>query len=410
MKLRDQKMVVVTEALQGIRQIKFSAQEEQWEEKIGRKRRQELKTQWRVFCLNVCLIAIWILGPVMLSAISLAVYAVLNGELSASIAFTTIYVMSSLETSFAVLPELIADGLEAWVSVQRIDEYLDSEEVPGYLISGNAVAFENATVAWPSESKEDDHSHFQLKNINVQFPNQELSIISGKTGSGKSLLLAAILGEAEKLAGSIEVPKAPAAESRFDYKANESNWIIEPAIAFVAQTPWIENASIRNNILFGLPFDPSRYKKVISCCALEKDLDILPDGEMTDIGANGINLSGGQRWRISFARSLYSRAGILVLDDIFSAVDAHVGRQLFERALTGELGEGRTRILVTHHTGLCLPRAKYTVILGEGTVQHAGFVEDLRHSGVLDEVMKQVGLLVVLHCLPVSTYTMQETI
>ena len=156
----------------------------------------------------------------------------------------------------------------------------------------------------------------------------------------------------------------------------------------MAQIPFIENATIRDNILFGLPFDAGRYRKVLSVCALEKDLAMLPDGELTDIGANGINLSGGQRWRISFARAMYSRAGILILDDIFSAVDAHVGRQLFEEALTGELGVGRTRILVTHHVQLCLSRTKYSVSLGEGTVAHAGFVEDLKRTGSLADILK----------------------
>lgn len=317
MKVRDQKMVVVTEALQGIRQIKFSAQEQQWQEKIGKKRDEELATQWRVFCLDTLLIAIWILGPVMLSAVSLTVYSLLNGSLSASVAFTSITVMGSMELSLAVLPEVIADALEAWVSVKRIDEYLKAPEKDPYIISSDAIGFEDALIAWPSDSQEADPDRFALKDINLQFPIKELSVISGKTGSGKSLLLASILGEADLLAGTVRVPQAPSSEERFDSKANKSDWIIDSAIAFVAQIPWIENATIKDNILFGLPYDSGRYKKVVRCCALEKDLDLLPDGELTDIGANGINLSGGQRWRISFARALYSRAGILVLDDIF---------------------------------------------------------------------------------------------
>ena len=101
-----------------------------------------------------------------------------------------------------------------------------------------------------------------------------------------------------------------------------------------------------------------------------------------------VNLSGGQKWRISFARALYSRAGILLLDDIFSSVDAQVGRQLFEDALIGELGIGRTRILVTHHLRLCLPRAKYLVILSEGTISHASLVEDLKGMYNLGQILK----------------------
>ncbi|KAL8648048.1 MAG: hypothetical protein Q9210_005213 [Variospora velana] len=407
MKARDQKMVVVTEALQGIRQIKFSALESQWQTKIGKKRAEELALQWKAFAMDTIIIGIWILGPVMLSAVSLSVFAVLNGNLSPSIAFTTITVFAQIEMAMAVIPELTADGLEAWVSLRRISDYLTAPEKEYFTVPSGHVSFENAWLAWPADSQQEDVDRFVLRNVNLEFPAKKLSVISGKTGSGaspstagrgiqfsradqgagKSLLLASILGEVDKLSGTVRVPRAP--EDRFDHKANKSNWIIDSAIAFVAQIPWIENATIKDNILFGLPFDKDRYTKVLTSCALSKDLDMLPDGELTDIGANGINLSGGQRWRVTFARALYSRAGILILDDIFSAVDAHVGRQLFEEALTGGLGKGRTRILVTHHVGLCMPKTDYAVLLGGGTVEYAGPFEELQQGGKLDQILEE---------------------
>lgn len=181
------------------------------------------------------------------------------------------------------------------------------------------------------------------------------SVICGKTGCGKSLLLASILGESDVIAGSI---KLPAKQSSV-----EEDWIDHSLVAYVAQIPWTENATIRDNILFGLPYLQERYEQVIWACALEKDIEIMPDGELTEVGANGINLSGGQRWRITYARALYSRAGTLVLDDIFSAVDAHVGRHILEHGLLGPLAEGRTRILATHHEGLVLSSASYVVRL-----------------------------------------------
>jgi ABC-type multidrug transport system fused ATPase/permease subunit len=389
MKLRDEKMAVVTEALQGIRQIKFSALESQWQARIGEKRSKELAILKKIFIYDTGLISLWIFGPIMLSAVSLTVYSWLHGSLSASVAFTTIAIFSQIEVSLAIIPELTTDAVDAWVSIKRIEKYLDSEDKSNCTVPSDAVSFENATIAWPADSQEEDKDRFMLRNINLRFPNKELSVISGKTGSGKSLLLAGILGEVDKISGTIKVPKAPPLHERFDQQATKGNWIIDSGIAYVAQIPWIENATIKDNILFGLPYDEGRYKKVVSVCALEKDLDMLPDGELTDIGANGINLSGGQRWRVSFARALYSRAGILVLDDIFSALDAHVGRQLFEEALTGDLCVGRTRILVTHHVGLCLPKTKYTVLLGEGTIEHAGFVEDLKKTGSLEQILKQ---------------------
>jgi ABC-type multidrug transport system fused ATPase/permease subunit len=389
MKIRDKKMAVVTEALQGIRQIKFSAFENNWQRKIMEVRKRELRTQWRVFKFDTTLIAIWIAGPVLLAAVALATYAIIHKTLSASIAFTTVSVFEALEMTLAVIPELITDYLDAKISATRIEKYLDSAEKDQSVKAGSTISFKKATVAWPAEDDGTDQDKFRLRDLDLDFPRNELSVISGRTGSGKSLLLASILGEADILTGTIQVPRAPPQGERFDEQANSNNWHLEGALAFVAQIPWIENATIKDNILFGLPLDPVRYKKTLSACALEKDLAMLADGELTDIGANGINLSGGQKWRVSFARALYSRASILILDDIFSAVDANVGRQLFEEALVGELGQGRTRILVTHHVALCLSKTRYTVLLGEGGVLHAGAVEELRRSGTLNAILAQ---------------------
>lgn len=231
MKLRDQKMAVVTEALQGIRQIKFSALERQWQAKIGEKRKQELDTQWSVFKYDTFLIAIWILGPVMLSAVSLTVYAILHGNLSPSIAFTTIAILSQIEGTLAVIPELTTDAVDAWVSINRIDEYLNAPEKTDCTTPAESIALENCSIAWPSDSQEDDLDRFVLRDVNVRFPNKELSVISGKTGFGKSLMLAAILGEVDKISGTIKVPKAPPLKERYDNKATRGNWIVDSAIA-----------------------------------------------------------------------------------------------------------------------------------------------------------------------------------
>jgi len=123
------------------------------------------------------------------------------------------------------------------------------------------VAFHNVSVTFPHDSQDPTEDRFTLRDITLQFPNNSLSVISGPTGSGKSLLLAAILGEVEVLSGYIQVPRAPPAMQRFDSKATAADWIIPTAISFVSQNPWIENATIKNNILFGLPFDPIRYEK-----------------------------------------------------------------------------------------------------------------------------------------------------
>ena len=198
------------------------------------------------------------------------------------------------------------------------------------------------------------------------------SVIHGPSGSGKSLLLSSIIGETDLISGEIQRPKVPG-------KIQSSQWTRSHAIAYVAQTPWLENATIRDNILFGLNFQQSRYGAVLRATALPSDLAMLADGDMTEIGARGVNLSGGQRWRVSLARAFYSRASVLILDDIFSAVDAHVGKHIFEEGLLGHICHDRTVILATHHTDLCLPRASYIVSLenGSGTARMSRSAEGM---------------------------------
>jgi ABC-type multidrug transport system fused ATPase/permease subunit len=391
MKFRDQKLAIVTEVLQGIRQIKFSALEEQWQKRVRETRETELGALWASFLADIGLLAIWVLGPVGLSAVSLTTYAVINGTLSASVAFTAMAIFNSLEASLAIIPELMSIGLEAKVSSERIDKFLATSENVVNTVPAEYIAFEDASVAWPAEEEDiqDSEERFVLRDMTLKFPTKSLSVVSGRTGSGKSLLLSSILGECDVLTGTIKVPVPPPITDRFDHVATKADWIIDSAIAYVAQMPWIENATIKANVLFGLPDDAERYQQVIFACALEKDFEMLPDGDMTDIGANGVNLSGGQRWRISFARALYSRAGILIMDDIFSALDAHTGRHVFEHALTGELGQNRTRILVTHHVALCLPRTDYSVLLENGRIKYAGTVDDLKESHHLEDILRE---------------------
>ncbi|THC93221.1 hypothetical protein EYZ11_007303 [Aspergillus tanneri] len=404
MKASDKRTSAVTEVLQGIRQIKFAALEQKWQDHISDKRAAELRLLWKTSLYTTGLVSVWILGPLMLSAVSLTVYALLHGELSASVAFTALSVFSNLESALASLPDLLSRAMEAKVSSGRIDKFLASAEKAPHTSEVEEIVFENATLAWPADETSEEQKdwerddRFVLRHLSLRFPPKGLSVIAGKTGSGKSLLLASILGECDVLNGSVAIPHSPPLDERFDHRATRENWIIDSAVAYVAQNPWMENATIQENIIFGLPYNWSRYRKVLYASGLEKDLSVLPDGEMTDIGANGINLSGGQRWRVSFARALYSRAGILVMDDIFSALDAETGRHVYEHALTGELGQGRTRILVTHHVGLCLSRTDYCVLLENGSMAHAGTVEqlsniqgltDLLQGLVMDSVVKK---------------------
>lgn len=386
MKNRDAKLAIVNEALLGIRQIKFSALEDQWEKRIQEMREQELTTLKRTFMADSVLFACWVISPIFLAAASLTVYSIMHGDLSPSIAFVSISIFKSLEVTLSALPELLTTSVDTLVSIKRIDTYLSGPEMKRILSDGPDIAFDNATISWPVDVEVPDEERFILKNIDLSFPAGELSVISGKTGTGKSLLLSAVLGEVDLLSGAVYAPPTTLPLERNDHKAHPGNWILPGSVAYVAQTPWLESASFRDNILFGLPYVEARYQKVLEVCALKKDLEILPDGDKTELGANGINLSGGQKWRVTLARAVYSRAEILVMDDIFSAVDAHVGRQIFEKCICGDLCEGRTRILVTHHVALVQAKAKYLVELGEGTVLHAGLTSELAEDGTLERI------------------------
>ncbi|UNI23458.1 hypothetical protein JDV02_009276 [Purpureocillium takamizusanense] len=386
MKNRDNKLAIVNEALLGMRQIKFSAIEGQWEKKILEMRETELRTIKKVFTADSVLFFCWVTSPILLAAASLATYSAIHGILAPSVAFVSVGIFKSLEVSLSVLPELLAGGMDTLVSVRRVQKYLDGPEIEKVVSEGPDVAFENASIAWPVDGDVPDEDRFILSNVNLSFPEGELSVISGKTGTGKSLLLSALLGEADLLEGSIYMPTTLPPLERNDGKAHPGNWILPGSVAYVSQTPWLESASFRDNILFGLPFLEDRYNTALEVCALKKDLEILPDGDQTELGANGINLSGGQKWRVTLARAIYSRAAILIMDDIFSAVDAHVGRQIFENCISGDICKGRTRILVTHHVGLVDSQTKYIAELGEGTVLNSGLTSDLAEDGTLQKI------------------------
>ncbi|KAJ5290963.1 hypothetical protein N7478_000214 [Penicillium angulare] len=383
---RDKKMTILTEVLHGIRQIKFSGLEGKWANRIITARKEELSAQRRIFGWNAGIMSFYLLGPIALSVASLGVYAALHKGLTASVAFTATSIMASITISLGVIPDLLSNMLDALISTRRLDDYFRAPEKMQNLTPSNNIGFSNATIAWP-RALESTTTLWALKGLDLELPRGKLSLISGRTGSGKSLLLAAILGECDIITGQVKAPIQPDPESVWSSYTANGDWILESATAYVAQMPWIEAGNIKQNILFGLPFHEKRYKDVIYACALKKDLQTFPDGERTEVGPDGVNLSGGQKARVSLARALYSRAGILLLDDIFSAVDVHTAQHLYKYALTGPLAAGRTRILTTHHVGICLPQTEYIVYLENGTVGFTGLAAQLHESGLLNDML-----------------------
>lgn len=380
MKYRDGKAHLLTEALQGMRQIKYSALEQHWENKILKSRNEELAQYWKASLFMCAVIAIMNMGPLLLACVGQSVYAwEQGGHVKASVIFASLGLFDQLDQATALLPLLQVYMMEAWTSCVRLEKYFNQPDKEPFAIPGHLITFDKATVAWPKKEDPDQEGLAEaieerstLRDVSLQFPEGRLSVITGKTGAGKSLLLAAILGEVKLISGTVKAPTPPPEEQLENSKPiTEADWLIPPLTAFVSQTPWIETGTVEDNITFGLPLVESRYQAVLRACCLEKDLELLTDGDKSEVGPKGITLSGGQRWRVALARALYSRAGIIILDDVLSAVDAHVGRIMVDQALAGELAEGRTRILATHHADLCQPKASYLVRLHEGKVESA---------------------------------------
>lgn len=221
----------------------------------------------------------------------------------------------------------------------------------------------------PSFHSEDNKGTFALKNIDLKIPHGQLVAIVGAVGSGKSSLLNALVGEMRKTSGFMEYGGT---------------------IGYCPQSAWIQNATVKDNILFGLPLDEDRYRRVIKDCALERDIQILPDGDQTEIGERGINLSGGQKQRVNIARAVYFDADIVVLDDPLSAVDAHVGKYLFKNCIMGAL-QGKTRVLVTHQLHV-LPQVDYVICMKDGEIAERGtFQELMANQGEFSSLMKAHG-------------------
>jgi ATP-binding cassette subfamily C (CFTR/MRP) protein 1 len=195
-----------------------------------------------------------------------------------------------------------------------------------------------------------------LNNISLKIGKNKLIAIVGQVGSGKSSLLSALLGDMIKTEGKVNV---------------------NGSIAYVPQQAWILNSTLRENVLFMKPMDRNRFDKAIECCALLPDLEILPGGELTEIGEKGINLSGGQKQRVAMARACYADADIYLLDDPISALDANVGKQVFEKVIgSNGILKNKTRILVTHRISL-LPKVDEIVVLKDGSISEWGTYREL---------------------------------
>ncbi len=232
---------------------------------------------------------------------------------------------------------------------------IDENDVTHESRDGESISFENANLGWEMDK-------VFLKNLNFKIEQGRLVAVIGSVGSGKSSFLSAILGDMVKFDGKINVQRN---------------------IAYASQQAWIQNATLKANILFGMQEDPGFYEKVVDACQLRPDLSILAAGDMTEIGEKGINLSGGQKARINLARAVYSNASLYLLDDPLSAVDAHVSKAIFD-SIIGPNGllKGKTRVFVTNSLSY-LPQVDQIILLSDGEIAETGTYAELSKSDSL---------------------------
>ncbi|ERM99159.1 ABC transporter C family member 2 [Amborella trichopoda] len=366
----DKRIGLMNEILAAMDTVKCYAWEQSFQSKVQGVRNDELSWFRRASLLGACNSFILNSIPVLVTVVSFGMYTLLGGELTPAKAFTSLSLFAVLRFPLFMLPNLITQVVNANVSLKRLEDLLLTEE---RILQPNpplepglpAISIRNGCFSWDAKSEKPT-----LSNINLDVPVDSLAAVVGTTGEGKTSLISAMIGELPPM--------------------KNTEVVIRGSVAYVPQVSWIFNATVRDNILFGLPFDSARYKRTIEVTALEHDLELLPGGDLTEIGERGVNISGGQKQRVSMARAVYSNSDVFIFDDPLSALDAHVGRQVFDKCIKDEL-RGKTRVLVTNQLHF-LPHVDRIILVHEGMVKEEGTFEELTNNGVLfKKLMENAG-------------------
>ncbi|XP_076803641.1 ATP-binding cassette sub-family C member 5-like [Clavelina lepadiformis] len=375
--ITDKRVRMMNEILTCVKLIKMYAWEKSFAIAIEKIRDQEKKLLTKAGFVQAFMVSIVPIVPVMSTVLLFLVHTLIGYELDAAKAFTIIAVFNAMRIILGVMPQAVKALSEVFVSFNRIDSLLLMEEMEEYYIKTSsdeiAVELKNLTSAWDAIEKiditkknpkrieagnskqqpaNDDNPEKTVEvlfNVSITVPKRRLIGICGSVGSGKSSFISSILGHLRIQKGSVG---------------------INGTLAYVPQQAWIFHASVRDNILFGMPWDKEKYDKVVAACSLTSDFEILPDKDFTEVGERGINLSGGQKQRISLARAVYSEREIVLLDDPLSAVDAHVGKHIFFECIKNILAN-RTVIFVTHQLQY-LKDCDEVVMLKEGRITEYG--------------------------------------
>lgn len=401
-KITDQRVSLTQEILQAVRFVKYFGWETSFLERVDAIRRREIKGIQILLAIRNGIMAVGMSMPVFASMLSFITYSLTGNNLNPAPIFSSLALFNSLRLPLNFLPLVIGQVIDANASVKRIQEFLLAEEAEEDAEwdynAKDAVVLKEAEFTWerhPTQDSEDgdapsgkkaakekkkaerasaqsqangekvdrptsaespheEELPFEMKGLNLTVGRKELIAVIGGVGSGKSSFLAALAGDMRKTHGHV---------------------MIGASRAFCPQYAWIQNATVRENITFGKPFNQKWYDQVIDACALRPDLEMLPNGDKTEIGERGITVSGGQKQRMNIARAIYFDADIVLMDDPLSAVDAHVGRHIMDNAICGLLKD-KCRILATHQLHV-LSRCDRIVWVEEGRIQAVDTFDNL---------------------------------